>query len=236
MNASELVHHSEPFLRYLAEWEAGRPAVALAEVAADPRRVALVSVDVINGFCNTGTLASKRVQGIVAPIAELFRRAQAAGLRHLLLVQEAHEPNALEFAQYPVHGVRGTIEAEAVPELKALPFFDRMQVFTKNSIHPALNTELEPWLGAHPEVDTFIVVGDCTDLCAYQSAMYFKLRGNARQLPQRVIVPADCVQTFDTPLALARQIGAMPHDGDLLHLVFLYSMQLNGIEVVRTVI
>jgi hypothetical protein len=51
-----------------------------------------------------------------------------------------------------------------------------------------------------------------------------------------VIVPADCVQTFDTPLALARQIGAMPHDGDLLHLVFLYSMQLNGIEVVRTVI
>jgi nicotinamidase-related amidase len=235
MDASELVRHSEPFLRYLADWEAGLPTLALAEVAADPRRVAVVSVDVINGFCNTGSLASQRVQGIVGPIAELLRRAEAAGVHNLLLIQEAHEPDALEFAQYPAHGVRGTVEAEAVPELQALPFFDQMRVFTKNSIHPAFNTGLDSWLEAHPEVDTFIVVGDCTDLCAYQSAMYFKLRANARQLPQRVIVPADCVQTFDTPLVLAKQIGARPHDGDLLHLVFLYSMQLNGIEVVRTI-
>src|SRR5664279_4602835 len=100
MDATELVRHSEPFLRYVAEWEAGLTARPLAEVAADPGRVAIVSVDVINGFCNTGTLASQRVQSIVAPIAALFRRAEAAGIQNMLLVQEAHEPNALEFAQY----------------------------------------------------------------------------------------------------------------------------------------
>ncbi len=235
MDASALIRNSEPFLRYLAEWEAGLPSLALDRLAADPRRVAVVSVDVINGFCTMGSLASPRVQGIVAPIAELFRRAEAAGVGNLILVQEAHEPDALEFAQYPAHGVRGTPEAEAVPELKALPFFSQMQVFTKNSIHPAFNTGLESWLADHPEVDTFVVVGDCTDLCTYQSAMYFKLRGNALQLAQRVIVPANCVQTFDTPLALARQIGAVPHDGDLLHLIFLYSLALNGIEVVAAI-
>jgi nicotinamidase-related amidase len=233
MNASEIVRNSEPFLRYLADWETNLQPAALAHVAADPRRVAIVSVDVINGFCNTGSLASPRIQGIVAPIADLLRRAEAAGVHNLVLVQEAHEPHALEFAQYPAHGVRGTVEAEAVPELKALPFFDQMPVITKNSIHPALNTGLEAWLEAHAEVATFVVVGDCTDLCTYQTAMHLKLRANARQLPQRVIVPADCVQTYDTPLALARQIGAAPHDGDLLHLIFLYSMQLNGVEVVR---
>jgi nicotinamidase-related amidase len=235
MNGSDLIRSSEPFLRYLANWEAGLPTAALSDLAADPRQVALVSVDVINGFCNTGTLASPRIQRIVAPIAELFRRAQAAGVQNLVRLQEAHEPDALEFAQYPPHGVRGTVEAEAVPELKALPFFDQMEVFTKNSIHPAFNTGFEPWLDSHPEVDTFIVVGDCTDLCAYQSAMYLKLRANARQLQQRVIVPANCVQTFDTPLVLAQQIGARPHDGDLLHLIFLYSMRLNGVEVMRSV-
>ncbi len=235
MNASELVRNSEPFLRYVADWEASLPAPALANLAAEPRRLAIVSVDVINGFCNTGALASPRIQGIVAPITELFRRAEAAGVHNLVRLQEAHEPDALEFAQYPAHGVRGTAEAEAVPELKALPFFDQMQVFTKNSIHPAFNTGFEPWLVGHPEVDTFVVTGDCTDLCAYQSGMYLKLRANARQLAHRVIVPANCVQTFDTPLALARQIGAVPHDGDLLHLIFLYSMQLNGIEVVRQI-
>ena len=206
MDATELIRNSEPFLRYVAEWEANLPARPLSEVAADPRRVAMVSVDVINGFCNTGTLASHRVQGIVAPIIALLRRAEAAGIEHMLLVQEAHDPHALEFAQYPEHGVRGTVEAEAVPELKALPFYDRMQIITKNSIHPALNTGLEAWLEAHQQVDTFVVVGDCTDLCAYQSAMFFKLRANARQL-RGEIMPA-CVRHFDTPLALARQIGA----------------------------
>ena len=235
MNASELIRNSEPFLKYLAEWEAGLPALALDSVAADPHAAAVVSVDIINGFCNSGPLASPRVQGIVAPITDLFRRADSAGVEHLILVQEAHEPDALEFHDYPAHGVRGTAEAEAVPELRALPFFGRMRVFTKNSIHPAYGNGLEPWLAEHPELNTFIVVGDCTDLCTYQSAMYFKLRANAGQLHRRVIVPADCVQTFDIPLALGQQIGAMPHDGDLLHLVFLYSMALNGVQVVRSI-
>ena len=235
MNASELVHNSESFLRYLAEWEESLPALSMAEVAGVPGRAAIVSVDVINGFCTIGPLASPRIQAIVAPIAALFRRAEAAGIPNLLLVQEAHDPHALEFEQYPAHGVRGTSEAEAVPELRALPFFNKMQVFTKNSIHPAFNSELYDWLDAQPEVDTFVVVGDCTDLCTYQSAMYLKLRANARQVRRRVIVPKNCVQTFDTPLALAQQIGAMPHNGDLLHLIFLYSMQLNGIEVVREI-
>jgi nicotinamidase-related amidase len=235
VDPSALIRNSEPFLRYLAEWEAGLPVLDLAGLAAEPSGLAVVAVDVINGFCNTGPLASPRIQGIVAPIADLFRRASAAGVQNLLLVQEAHEPNALEFAQYPAHGVRGTAEAEPVPELKALPFYSQMRVFTKNSIHPAFNTGLEPWLEQHPQVDTFVVVGDCTDLCTYQSAMYFKLRANARQLVQRVVVPANSVQTFDTPLAVARQIGAMPHDGDLLHLIFLYSMQLNGVEIVKSI-
>ena len=31
----------------------------------------------------------------------------------------------------------------------------------------------------------------------------------------------------------SRGVGAMPHDGDLLHAVFLYHLQLNGVQVVR---
>ena len=37
------------------------------------------------------------------------------------------------------------------------------------------------------------------------------------------------------PVALAGQLGIMPHDGDLLHSVFLYHMALNGVEVVSHV-
>jgi hypothetical protein len=82
---------------------------------------------------------------------------------------------------------------------------------------------------AHPQVDTFIVVGDCTDLCTYQLAMYLKLRANAHQLRQRVIVPENTTDTFDIPVLVAEKIGAVPHDGDLLHLIFLYNMMENGV-------
>ena len=235
MDVEKFIGNSELFLRYLAGWAGGLPSANLAEVAAEPGRVAIISVDVINGFCTTGALASPRIQGIVAPIADLFERARAAGVEYLALVQEAHEPDAVEFEAYPRHAVRGSAEAEAAPELKALPFYNELPIFTKNSISPAINTGLEAWLQAHPQIHTFIAVGDCTDLCTYQLAMHLRLRANANQLEQRVIVPANCTDTFDTPLAVAKTIGAMPHDADLLHWIFLYNMRLNGIEVVRAI-
>ena len=51
----------------------------------------------------------------------------------------------------------------------------------------------------------------------------------------RVILPVNCVDTYDLPVAVAVEIGAVPHDGDLLHYIFLYHMMLNGIEVVAEV-
>jgi hypothetical protein len=65
--------------------------------------------------------------------------------------------------------------------------------------------------------------------------MHLKLDANAHNRTLRVIVPANAVQTYDTPLEVAREIGILPHDGDTLHLLFLYHMRVNGIEVVRAI-
>ena len=235
MDTALLLRQSEPFLHYVTEWEATLPTLRLAEVAQDPARVALIAIDVTNGFCHEGPLASPRVKTIIAPIVRLMESAYRAGVRQFVLPQDTHEPDAVEFGQFPPHCVRGTAEAETVPEIKALPFYSEMAVLPKNSINPGLNSGLEPWLQAHPRADTFIVVGDCTDLCTYQLAMYLRLRANAAQLRQRVLVPVDGVDTYDLPVETARTIGAVPHPADLLHLVFLYSLMLNGVEVVRSI-
>jgi nicotinamidase-related amidase len=129
----------------------------------------------------------------------------------------------------------GTRESEAVDRFKELPFFNLFQIIPKNSINSVIETDLEGWLEAHPTVDTFITVGDCTDLCTYQLAMHLKLRANARNQKSRVILPVNCVDTYDLPVAVAAEIGAVPHDGDLLHYIFLYHMMLNGVEVVAEV-
>jgi len=230
-----LMETSDPYLRHVAEWESSLPALPLAQAMPDPARAAIVSVDVINGFCHTGPLSSPRIQRIIAPIVVLFERGYAAGLRHFVLLQDTHEPDAIEFAQYPPHCVRGSDESQSVPEFKALPFYEQMTVIPKNSIHPALNTSFESWLAANPAVDTFICVGDCTDLCTHQLAMHLRLRANAYQLKQRVILPANTADTFDTPVETALQIGAVPHAADLLHHIFLHNMHLNGVEIVREI-
>jgi nicotinamidase-related amidase len=229
-----LYEQSKEFMDYLDGWVKTLPSLSVNEVTADPAKVAVISVDVINGFCTIGPLASPRVANIVDPIVKLFKAVWSRGVRHIVLVQDTHEPDAVEFGSFPPHCVRGTAEAETVDAFKALPYFGQITAMPKNSIASGLNTGLVEWLAAHPQVDTFIVVGDCTDLCTYQLAMHLRLDANARQLKRRVVLPADCVDTYDTPLALAKEIGAFPHPADLLHAVFLYHMALNGVEVVKT--
>jgi len=236
MDTRTSIPHGLPFLAWLADWHAQLPQPGLDAAIPDPRRAAIVSVDVINGFCHAGPLASPRVQGIIQPIVRLMTAAHAAGVRHFIVTQDTHDPDAVEFAAYPPHCVRGSDESESVPEFKALPFWRDVVVMPKNSIHSAIGTGLDAWLDAHPRVDVFLVVGDCTDLCIYQLAMHLRLRANALQTRGvRVIVPEDCVDTFDTPVETARQIGALPHDADLLHRIFLYHLALNGVEIVKRI-
>jgi nicotinamidase-related amidase len=145
--------------------------------------------------------------------------------------------DAVEFGSFPPHCVRGTAEPLTVPELRSLPFSDLFKIIEKDSISSSIGTELDTWLDGHPEVVTFVVVGDCTDLCVYQLAMHLRLRANALNLREtRVILSVDGVDTFDIPVDVAKEIGAMPHHGDLMHLIFLYSMAQNGIEIVSEVI
>lgn len=228
-----LTDYSRPFLAYLEQWFNALPALPLAElVGSAPERVALLSVDMINGFCCDGPLAGERVGALIKPVAALFGRAYDAGVRTFVLTQDTHDPNTPEFAAYPPHCVAGTGESEAVDALKALPFYDQIAIFPKNSLSSHLGTDFGSWLAERPQIDTFVVVGDCTDLCIYSAAMHLRLEANALNLTRRVVVPADVVDTFDTPVSVARELGIKAHDGDLHHVLFLHHMASNGVEVV----
>ena len=96
---------------------------------------------------------------------------------------------------------------------------------------------MDDWFYKNKEIQDFIVVGTCTDLCVYYLAMYLRVRADAYRLrDHRVILPANCVDTYDLSVKHAESLGAFPHPGDLLHLLFLYHMALNGILIVGKII
>jgi nicotinamidase-related amidase len=240
MDLERLIESSRPFLGWLVDWYNGRATLDLdqaIEEAGGSLHVAVLAVDVTSGFCSEGPLSSERVGGIVRPIVRLFERAHGLGVRHFVLPQDTHSEDAVEFGSFPPHCVRGSDESLTVTELQNLPFSDLFLVLEKDSIRSDIDTGLDDWLEDHPEVTTYLVVGDCTDLCVYQLAMHLRLRANAlNQRDVRVVVSVDGVDTFHMPVDVAEEIGAMPHHGDLLHLIFLYSMAQNGIEVVAEVV
>ncbi len=238
--AVKLKESSADYLDYLERWVDNLPSFSLEQLLRDsdasPAQVAIFAVDVINGFCHKGPLYSPRVETICGPIARLFRRAWELGIDKFVLPQDNHTPDADEFQSFPPHCIAGSEESQTVPELAELPFSERFVVIPKNSIGSGIGTSLEEWLGTHGNLKLLVAVGDVTDMCLYQLATYLKLRSNARNLHQRVVVPADCVETYDLPVEQAAKVGAEPHPGDLIHRMFLHHLQVLGVQVVRTLV
>lgn len=223
------------FLNWLDAWYAKLKGLDLKRELRDPACAAVCAENLVNGFYLEGELASPRLTALVQPTAKLFQRAYDVGVRTFVMFQDSHGEHAEEFKHFPPHCIRGTREAQTVEPLRELPFASEFMIVKRNSLHPALHTELDRWLDMHQDLDTFVIVGGFTDLSIYQLATYLKLRATAHDLPRRVIVPANLVDTFDQSPAAATPSGVLPHDADLLQRVFLYHMTLCGIEVVKEI-
>jgi nicotinamidase-related amidase len=210
---------------FIANWHASLDSPKLEDVVSDPDASVVFSADMVNGFLRFGALASEQVNGLTQPVVSLFARSWDLGVREYVLLQDTHDPHTPEFEAYPPHCIAGTEESATIPELANLPHADKFTVIEKNSLNPAIGTIFDAWLAEHEHLKTAVVVGNCTDLCVYQLAMHIRMRLNAINLDgYQVIIPEDCVTTFDTP----------SHPADFFHPVFLYHMSTNGIRIVRS--
>jgi nicotinamidase-related amidase len=237
-DVDKFMDKNHSFIEYLSEWEDSLTPGSMEKIvkeAGGPEHVAVISVDLIEGFCRVGPLASERVKGIIDPIVGIFKKAESLGVKNFVLTQDTHHADSKEFGSFPPHCIEGSEESKTVAELLALPFAGLFKVIPKDSISSGIGTELEKWL-LSKNLKKIVVVGDCTDLCTYQLAMFLRLLANARGYEWDVILPAEAVETYDLPLDVARQIGAPAHPGDFFHVVFLYHMKLNGVNVISGII
>lgn len=189
----------------------------------DKNNTALIVIDMVNGFAKSGNLYSDRIENIIPEVVEVTKKFTDFTK---LFVADTHEENAAEFEAYLPHCVG--IEAEVIEELKEL--YDHQSIeIPKNSTNGFQSPAFQKWFEENQSsFSQFVLIGDCTDICILQMALSLKTYFNEHNLPSRVIVPLNAVETYHLDLN--------HHYGDLMNLFALYNMQLNGIELVRSII
>lgn len=169
---------------------------------------AILVIDMLNGFCRAGELASPRLDSITDRLREHLTREQAAGA-DLIFLADTHAPDDPELAMFPPHCIEGSGEEEIVPELADLAA--RGHVVRKTTFSGFYGTGLEELL-ERLAPDVVEVTGVCTDICVLHAVFDLRVRG------YEVVVPRDLVETYDAPSHEADEMNrfALAHIRDVL--------------------
>lgn len=184
---------------------------ALSASDLDQNKTVLVVIDMVNGFAKKGALYSPQIEGLIFEIGRVMQICIDRGIPIVALADNN-----------PIHCGYNSKESEIVDEYRGL-----CRVFNKNSINGYLEEEFCEWLKAHQNIDTFIVVGDCTDICISSFVMTAQADFDRKNRDSSVIVLTRGVETFDIP-------GV--HDGDFYQMLGLMYMSSNGVRLVSTLV
>ena len=184
-------------------------------------KTAIIIVDMVNGFVYEGPLSSPRVAHMAANIVELNEKT--IGYKKVFFL-DTHEEQSKEFNSFPVHCLKGTSEADLIPELNTKSSQGPETLYVEKNSTNGFNCKgFQDWLNKNiEEVDNYIVVGCVTDICVLQFALSLKSYFNEQNKMKRIIIPKNCVETYD----------GGSHDGYLMNLFSLYNMFTSGIEIV----
>lgn len=179
----------------------------------------LFVVDMINGFCKKGVMADPDIMSIVPSIADI---CEVIPFGRLYFITDCHNENDIEFKTFPEHCLESTNESKVIDELQN--YVDQGFIIKKNCTNAFHSfTNKEKFLQHCPE--TILITGCCTDICVMQFALSLKTYLNSINLEKRVIVPVDCVETYNAPHHEAKQRNEAA----------LTIMKEAGIEIVNSV-
>ena len=158
----------------------------------------LYNIDMNNGFVNFGAMANPLYNKLVPEQIKMFEKMIREN-GQINFVLENHDENATEFKTYPAHCIKGTAEAEVIPEFKKYAEMPGVRIFGKNSINGVNNEELKKQIRELKALKEVIIEGVCADLCVMDFA-----RGLARYLDEinkeaKIFVVKNAIDTFDAP-------------------------------------
>lgn len=197
----------------------GLPTMSLSDFA--PEKTAMIVVDVVNGFIREGTMASPLVENIIPEVAKLMDKCNKAEIP-VVAFADCHKEDCSEFASFPPHCIENTSESELVDELKKVGGYFLMKKNSTNGFHEKI---FKQCLIQNPTTNTFIVVGDCTDICVMQFCLTLKTWYTQQNRNVDIYIPVNAVETYDAP----------SHDADFMNIAAYKLMKDSGIKFVKEI-
>ncbi len=197
----------------------GLPSMSISEFA--PEKTAMIVVDVVNGFIREGAMASPLIESIVPNIAELMEHCVKLDIP-VVAFADCHKDGCAEFSSFPPHCLENTSESELVDELKKVGGYFLLKKNSTNGFH---EKSFMQCLMQNPQTNTFIIVGDCTDICVMQLCLTLKTWFTQQNKSAEIIVPVNCIETYDAP----------GHDADFMNIAAYKLMSGSGIKFVSEI-
>jgi nicotinamidase-related amidase len=165
----------------------------MSENLQDPTKSALVIIDLANDFVYPGGVIAeaggeeyrRRAQSIIPTLTRLLTAARKAGVT-VVYATDAHTPEDAELGKWPPHAMKGTREADIVPDLKPEP---GDLVIEKQTYSPFVSGDIDQQLRERG-IERLYITGLHTDCCARHTS------GDAFQRGYDLIWIEDAMQAF----------------------------------------
>lgn len=162
----------------------------------DPKKIALVIIDMQRDFCKGGPLAVPKADELVHPINRIKSAAQTAG--SLVFASRCwHPEESIHFNDFPKHAVQNTRGAEFHPKLDVSgiiiskgmkPNQHGFSVFDGANEQGNPFGEILKWNG----IEVLILTGVAWEYCVLETARDAKMRKG-----YEVFMLSDCVRAYD---------------------------------------
>ena len=159
---------------------------------------ALYMIDMNNGFVNFGPMANPKYNELVPEQLKMLEKFKREG-QQINFILEAHDKNANEFKTYPEHCVRGTEEAEVIPEFKDYQLLPGTKTFYKNCINGMLNRDVQDEIRKLKALREIVIEGVCADLCVMDFARTYARFLDEINREAKIFVVRKAIDTFDAP-------------------------------------
>lgn len=159
---------------------------------------ALYVIDMNNGFVHFGPMANKSYLNLVPEQLKLIEKMKCEN-ELVNFVLEGHRADATEFKNYPPHCIKGTKEAEIIPEIQNAIVLSNTNLYEKNSIMGMFDQNVQSDIKDMKNLQEVIFCGVCADLCVMDFARPFSRYLDEINKEAILFAVKSAIDTFDSP-------------------------------------